>query len=251
MFVDTPGFQTTHGTALNRNLNKTVMASLGDVDVVLFLVEAGRFGLDDAKVLALLPADKPVLLIANKLDAVKRRNDMLPWLKSMQERHSFTEYVPMSATREADVQRLFGILEKHLPQQPWLYDEDALTDRSDRFLASEIVREKLFRLTGDELPYTSTVVIDKYEEEGQPAPHQRQHRRRARRAQGHGDRRGRRAAQAHRQRVAAGAGKAARRQGLPRAVGQGALGLGRRRGAPAQLRLRVMAMPPGRRRVGR
>ena len=166
VFVDTPGFQTTHATALNRNLNKTVMASLGDVDVVLFLVEAGRFGLDDAKVLALLPADKPVLLIANKLDAVKRRNDMLPWLKSMQERHAFTEFVPMSATREADVQRLFGIVEKHLPQQPWLYDEDALTDRSDRFLASEIVREKLFRLTGDELPYTSTVVIDKYEEEG-------------------------------------------------------------------------------------
>jgi GTPase len=72
----------------------------------------------------------------------------------------------MSANRASDVERLFGILEQHLPEQPWLYEEDALTDRSDRFLASEIVREKLFRLTGDELPYTSTVVIDKYEEEG-------------------------------------------------------------------------------------
>jgi GTP-binding protein Era len=166
VFVDTPGFQTTHGTALNRNLNKTVMASLGDVDAVLFVVEAGRFGLDDAKVLGLLPPDKPVILLANKLDAVKRRNDMLPWLKSMQERHPFTEFVPMSANRDADVQRLFGIVEKHLPEQAWLYDEEALTDRSDRFLASEIVREKLFRLTGDELPYTSTVVIDSYVEEG-------------------------------------------------------------------------------------
>jgi GTPase len=166
VFVDTPGFQTTHGTALNRNLNKTVMASLGDVDAVLFVVEAGRFGLPDAKVLALLPPGKPALLIANKLDAVRRRNDMLPWLKSMQDRHAFTEYVPMSANRASDVERLFGILEQHLPEQPWLYEEDALTDRSDRFLASEIVREKLFRLTGDELPYTSTVVIDKYEEEG-------------------------------------------------------------------------------------
>jgi GTP-binding protein Era len=95
-----------------------------------------------------------VLLVANKLDAVQRRNDMLPWLKSMQDRHPFAEYVPMSATRDADVERLFGIVEAHLPEQPWLYDEDALTDRSDRFLASEIVREKLFRLTGDELPYT-------------------------------------------------------------------------------------------------
>jgi len=166
VFVDTPGFQVKHGTTLHKALNRTVLASLSDVDVVLFVVEAGRFGLDDAKVLSLLPPDKPALLIANKLDAVQRRNDMLPWLKAMQERHSFAEFVPMSAQRDSDIQRLFGILEGHLPEQAWLYEEDALTDRSDRFLASEIVREKLFRLTGDELPYSSTVVIDKFEEEG-------------------------------------------------------------------------------------
>jgi GTP-binding protein Era len=107
-----------------------------------------------------------VLLVANKLDAVKRRTDMLPWLKSMQERHPFAEYVPMS--RHARGRRAAPVRHRraHLPEQAWLYEEDALTDRSDRFLASEIVREKLFRLTGDELPYTSTVVIDKYEEEG-------------------------------------------------------------------------------------
>ena len=166
VFVDTPGFQMKHSAALNRNLNRTVLSSLSDVDVVLFVVEAGRFGLPDAKVLALLPPGKPALLIANKLDAMARRNDVLPWLKSMHERHPFAEFVPMSAQREADVARLFGILEPYLPEQPWLHAEDALTDRSDRFLASEIVREKLFRLTGEELPYTSTVVIDKYEEEG-------------------------------------------------------------------------------------
>ncbi len=166
VFVDTPGFQMKHSAALNRNLNRTVLSSLSDVDVVLFVVEAGRFGLPDAKVLALLPPGKPALLIANKLDTVARRNDVLPWLKSMHERHPFAEFVPMSAQREADVARLFGILEPYLPEQPWLHAEDALTDRSDRFLASEIVREKLFRLTGEELPYTSTVVIDKYEEEG-------------------------------------------------------------------------------------
>ena len=166
VFVDTPGFQTAHGNALNRTLNKTVQVALGDVDAVLFVVEAGRFGLDDAKVLALLPPGKPVLLIANKLDAVKRRTELLPWLQGLQDRHPFAEYVPMSARREADVERLFGILGKHLPEQDWQYDEDALTDRSERFLASEIVREKLFRLTGDELPYTSTVVVDKFEEEG-------------------------------------------------------------------------------------
>ena len=139
---------------------------LADVDVVLFVVEAGRFGPDDAKVLALMPPHKPVLLIANKLDTVQRRADLAPWLKTMQERHAFAEFVPLTARKDKDVQRLLGIVKPYLPPQLWLHEEDALTDRSDRFLASEIIREKLFRLTGDELPYTSTVVIEKYEEDG-------------------------------------------------------------------------------------
>jgi GTPase len=166
VFVDTPGFQTKHSAALNRTLNRTVHGVLADVDVVLFVVEAGRFGLDDAKVLALMPHDKPVILVANKLDAVQRRAELLPWLKGMQERHAFAEFVPLTAKKEADVKRLMDIVRPYLPEQPWFYEEDALTDRSDRFLASELIREKLFRLTGDELPYTSTVIIDKYEEEG-------------------------------------------------------------------------------------
>ncbi len=169
VFVDTPGFQTKHAAALNRTLNRTVQSVLSDVDVVLLVVEAGRFGLDDAKVLTLLAAGgsrKPVFLIANKLDAVLRRAELAPWLKSMQDRHPFAEFVPLSARKNADVQRLLGIVKPYLPVQPWFYEADALTDRNDKFLASEIIREKLFRLTGDELPYTSTVVIDKFEEEG-------------------------------------------------------------------------------------
>ena len=166
VFVDTPGFQTLHNAPLNRTLNRTVQGVLSDVDVVLFVVEAGRFGLDDAKVLALMTEGKPVFLIANKLDAVHRRAELAPWLKGMQDRHNFAEFVPLSARKDSDVQRLIGIVKPYLPVQPWFYDIDALTDRSDRFLASEIIREKLFRLTGDELPYTSTVVIDKFEEEG-------------------------------------------------------------------------------------
>ena len=165
VFVDTPGFQTRHTAPLNRNLNRTVQGVLNDVDVVLFLVEAGRFGLDDAKVLALMPKNKPVMLIANKLDAVQRRAELLPWLKGMQDRHAFAEFVPLSAKKPSDVERLMTIVKPYLPEQPWFYGEDALTDRTDRFLASELIREKLFRLTGDELPYTSTVVIDKFEEE--------------------------------------------------------------------------------------
>jgi GTP-binding protein Era len=170
VFVDTPGFQTRHGAALNRTLNRTVQGVLADVDVVLFVVEAGRFGLDDAKVLSLIQTEallgKPVLLIANKLDAVQRRAELAPWLKGMQERHAFAEFVPLSAKKAADVARLLGIVKPYLPEQGWFYEQDTLTDRSERFLASEIIREKLFRLTGDELPYTSTVVIDRFEEEG-------------------------------------------------------------------------------------
>jgi GTP-binding protein Era len=167
VFVDTPGFQTKHSAALNRTLNRTVTGVLSDVDVVLFVVEAGRFGLDDAKVLALMQdSGKPVFLIANKLDTVVRRADLAPWLKGMQDRHAFAEFVPLSAKKDADVQRLLGIVKPYLPEQPWFHDEDALTDRSEKFLASEIIREKLFRLTGDELPYTSTVVIDEFKEEG-------------------------------------------------------------------------------------
>ena len=165
VFVDTPGFQTRHNNALNRSLNKTVVGAVGDVDLILFVVEAGMFNQADAKVLALLSKNVPTLLVANKLDQVNRRADIAPWLQDMQQRHAFAEFVPMSAKNAKDIERMLGICEKYLPEQAWWYAADELTDRSEKFLASETVREKLFRLTGDELPYTSTVVIDKFEEE--------------------------------------------------------------------------------------
>jgi len=164
VFVDTPGFQTRHTQALNRNLNRAVRSTLADVDLVLQVVEAGRYGRDDQQVASLLPARVPAILVANKLDTVRRRADLLPWLQTLPQRHAFAEYVPMSATRAADVERLLDIVEPYLPERPWQHDRDALTDRNERFLATEIVREKLFRLTGEELPYTSTVVLDRFEE---------------------------------------------------------------------------------------
>ncbi|HMN20473.1 MAG TPA: GTPase Era [Ottowia sp.] len=165
VFVDTPGFQTRHGTALNRSLNRAVLGAIDGVDLVLFVVEAGNFTLADAKVLSLLRPGTPALLVANKLDRVHRRAELAPWLKGMQERHPFAEFVPMSAKNPRDVQRLLEVCARYLPEQPWWYAADELTDRSERFLAGEVVREKLFRLTGDELPYTSTVVIDRFDEE--------------------------------------------------------------------------------------
>ena len=165
IFVDTPGFQTDHANALNRSLNKTVVGAVSDVDLVLFVVNAGSFAAADAKVLALLHKDIPVLLIANKLDKVHRREELAPWLQDMQTRHTFAQFMPMSAKNAKDIERLLIQCQAYLPKQPWWYSEDELTDRSEKFLASEIIREKLFRFTGDELPYTSTVVIDKFEEE--------------------------------------------------------------------------------------
>lgn len=165
VFVDTPGFQTIHGNALNKSLNKAVQGAVGDVDVVLLVVEAGSFTPADEKVLSLLAKGIPTILIANKLDSMKNRTEIMQWLQAMQERHPFAEIVPMSAKNDKDVQRLLGICEKYLPEQAWMYAADELTDRSEKFMAAEMVREKLFRLTGDELPYTSTVVIDKFEEE--------------------------------------------------------------------------------------
>jgi GTP-binding protein Era len=167
VFVDTPGFQTLHANALNKSLNKTVQGAVGDVDLILFVVEAGSFTPADARVLKLLGKGIPTVLLANKLDNVHRRGDIAPWLQEMQGKHAFAEFVPMSAKNAKDVERVFGICEKYLPEQPWFYGEDELTDRSEKFLAGELVREKLFRLTGDELPYTSTVIIDKFEQEGE------------------------------------------------------------------------------------
>ena len=165
VFVDTPGFQTRHANALNRALNRSVLGAVKDVDLVLFVVEAGKFNQADAKVLALLGKGIPTLLVANKLDEVASRAAIAPWLQDMQLRHAFAEFFPLSAKNAKDIQRLLDVCQAFLPEQPWIYAEDELTDRSEKFLAAEMVREKLFRLTGDELPYTSTVVVDSFTEE--------------------------------------------------------------------------------------
>ena len=119
VFVDTPGFQTRHNNALNRSLNKTVLGAVGDVDLILFVVEAGMFNQADAKVLALLSKEVPTLLVANKLDQVARRADIAPWLQEMQQRHAFAEFVPISAKNAKDIERMLGICEKYLPEQAW------------------------------------------------------------------------------------------------------------------------------------
>ncbi|KKB64138.1 GTPase Era [Robbsia andropogonis] len=166
IFIDTPGFQTRHSNALNRTLNRTVTSTLATVDVILLVVEAGRFQPEDKQVLDLIPPGVKVVLVTNKIDRVKDKQQLLPFLAEIQPLRDFTEVVPMSAKDRDDIKRLLGVLRAHLPEGEPIYDQEAFTDRSERFMAAEIVREKVFRWTGDEIPYTSTVVIDKFETEG-------------------------------------------------------------------------------------
>jgi len=166
IFVDTPGFQTRHSTALNRSLNRAVTSTLSSVDAVLFVIEAGKFGPDDQKVLDLIPPKAPTILIANKIDRVNDKETLYPFIQQIQGLREFREIVPLSAKHPEDIKRLLDTLKPYLPEGEPIYGEDDLTDRSERFLAAEILREKVFRWTGDELPYTSTVLIDKFEQEG-------------------------------------------------------------------------------------
>lgn len=166
IYVDTPGFQTRHANALNRTLNRTVTNVLTSADVILFLVEAGTFGPADQEVLELLPPAIPSLLVINKSDRVKDKKALLPFVQKVAPLHDFAGVVPVSAKQRFQLDILQKEIRTYLPEAPPVFDEDDITDRSEKFLAAEIVREKVFRFVGEELPYTSTVLIEKFEQEG-------------------------------------------------------------------------------------
>ena len=167
VFVDTPGFQTQYGNALNRAMNRGVTQTLSDVDLVLLVVEAGRYDAKDQAVVRLLPKDRPVILVVNKTDQFKDRNELLPFLAKVSVDHDYVAVVPVSATKGRQTGELLAEARKHLPNEGLMFPEDDLTDKSERFLAAEYIREKVFRLLGDELPYATTVEIEKFEVEGE------------------------------------------------------------------------------------
>jgi GTP-binding protein Era len=166
IYVDTPGFQTRHSNALNKTLNKTVTNTLISADVILFLVEAGTFGPADQQVVDLLPKEVPVILVINKSDRVKDKAALMPFAQQIAAKHDFAAIVPVSAKLRFQVDALQSEIKKYLPENAPIFGPDDITDRSEKFLAAEIVREKVFRLVGDELPYTSTVLIEQFEQEG-------------------------------------------------------------------------------------
>ncbi|MDF0606886.1 GTPase Era [Neisseriaceae bacterium TC5R-5] len=166
IFVDTPGFQTFHKGALNETLNKSVKDSLASVDCVLFLLEAMRFTAADREVMALLPKHKPVILVINKLDKAKDKLALQAFINTVCAEFPFVDSEVVSAKH---AQRLLELLDKvrpHLPESVPLYPEDMVTDKSERFLAAEIVREKLFRYLGEELPYEMNVEVELFQMDG-------------------------------------------------------------------------------------
>lgn len=166
VFLDTPGFQDNHRNALNRLLNRTVTQAAEEADVVVFLVEGLTFDERDEKVLKLLPSDRPVILGVNKIDRIEDKLRLLPHLAELQTRFPFVAVVPLSAKQKHNLDALKKALREHLPEQPAMYAVDDFTDRSERFLVAEFIREKVFRYVGDELPYSASVVIEQYKEEG-------------------------------------------------------------------------------------
>lgn len=166
VFVDTPGFQTKFSNALNRAMNRGVTQTLNDVDLVLFVIEAGRYDAKDKAVVRLLPKDRPVILVINKTDLLKQRDALLPFLAEVSADFDYAAVVPVSAAKGRQTQDLLKEARKYLPNEGLMFPEDDLTDKSERFLASEYIREKVFRLLGDELPYSIAVEIDKFEIEG-------------------------------------------------------------------------------------
>lgn len=167
VFVDTPGFQTHHRNALNDRLNLNVTEAMGGVDAVVFVIEALRFSEADRTVMNLLPKHLPVLLVLNKIDKEKAKNPLVlqEFVESVQAEFEFAGVAAVSAKHGLGLAALMQQIKPFLPESVPMYPEDMVTDKSSRFLATEIVREKLFRYLGEELPYAMNVEIEQFAEE--------------------------------------------------------------------------------------
>jgi GTPase len=166
IFVDTPGFQRRHRSALNRRMNDAVTSSLGEVDAIVLVIEASGWQRGDDDLLQLLPTDSErVILAVNKTDELADRARLLPLMAAASERFPFRAIVPISAEKGRQLDDLLGEIRPLLPEGLPLFDADQYTDRSVRFLAAELIREKAYRLLGDELPYGVAVTIDRWEED--------------------------------------------------------------------------------------
>jgi GTP-binding protein Era len=167
VFVDTPGIHMGNKKAINSYMNRAASSSIKDVDIILWLVETGKWTKEDARVLEhVSQVDVPVILCVNKIDKLKIAQEVLPFLEKIGQKYQPTELFPLSAFKKNDTKALRELILKHLPEQEMIFDPDFITDRSEKFIVAEFIREKLMRHLEDELPYDITVEIEQYELDG-------------------------------------------------------------------------------------
>ncbi|MFK4753451.1 GTPase Era [Oceanobacter antarcticus] len=171
VYVDTPGMHLRQEKAINRYMNKAATMAVKDVDLVIMVVDRTRWTDEDDMVLQAVSQQRaPVVLVVNKVDFIKDKDEeLLPYLQSLSDRYAFAQIVPLSAKTGRNVDRLESLINSYLPEAQYFYPEDQITDRSSRFLAAELVREKIMRQLGDELPYAMTVEIEEFTHDGRLA----------------------------------------------------------------------------------
>ena len=167
IYVDTPGIHKLQDKAINRYMNKAATTAVKDVDLILMLIDRMRWTDEDEMVLNTIKGQRaPVVLVVNKVDFVKEKDELLPWLEEVSKKHNFEQIIPLSAKTGHNVDRLEHLIESYLPESQHFFPEDQITDRSSRFLVAELVREKIMRQLGDELPYAMTVEIEEFVHNG-------------------------------------------------------------------------------------
>ncbi|MBQ0779581.1 MAG: GTPase Era, partial [Thalassolituus oleivorans] len=167
VYVDTPGMHKNQEKAINRYMNKAATTAVKDVDLILMIIDRTRWTDEDDMVLEAVKQQRaPVVLVVNKVDFIQDKNDLLPYLEKVSKRHTFDQIIPISAKTGHNIDRLEHLIESYLPENQYFYPEDQITDRSSRFLAAELVREKIMRQLGDELPYAMTVEIEEFKHDG-------------------------------------------------------------------------------------
>ncbi|WP_221799077.1 GTPase Era [Oceanobacter mangrovi] len=167
IYVDTPGMHLKQEKAINRYMNKAATTAVKDVDLVVMVIDRTRWTDEDEMVLEALKNQRaPVVLVVNKVDFLKDKDSLLPYLQELSARYPFEQIVPISAKHGHNVERLENLINSFIPEGQYFYPEDQITDRSSRFLAAELVREKIMRQLGDELPYAMTVEIEEFTHSG-------------------------------------------------------------------------------------
>ena len=167
IYVDTPGIHDNEQRAMNRYMNRTAGSSFKDVDVIILLVDAMKWTNEDELVIKRLQGvSAPVLLAVNKVDQIKKKDQLLPYIESIKNKFDFADIIPLSAMKGDNVENLEKLIAAYMPESEAFYSEDQVTDRSSRFMAAEIIREKLMRNLAQELPYNLTVEIEKFTQDG-------------------------------------------------------------------------------------